>query len=362
MEHLGSPYFFFLAIGFGFGFLYLVRVGEANGLPRLGLIDICIAAILGGLIGGRLLHVVAEPLPGHALQAQEVEGLRLKAPELDPELRGELELALAKRPVPAAWLFLVEMEPGEARAEALLLLKEDPHSVPVWLWYRTHPSHIPQFWRGGLAYFGGLILAVILCVIATLRHGMPLREAADITAPAIILGLVFGRLGCFLGGCCYGSVCDPAWWSTAPSWYPPPVGGIARYPTALASSLFALALFFALRWIHRRRAFPGEVFLAMLVLYAPGRFVIEALRADPRGGAGGLSTTQLLVLVSGAPALALWVAGRIRGSEEPAPAPKPTSPPALAAEHPPLGAPTSSLPPDIPTPPEPVESPPCPNE
>ena len=123
---------------------------------------------------------------------------------------------------------------------------------------------------------------------------------------------MFGRLGCFLGGCCYGSVCEAAWWATPPSWYPAPVGGIPRYPTAFASALFALGLFFALRWIRARRAFEGEVFLAMLVLYAPGRYVIEALRADPRGGAGGLSTTQLLVLVSGAPALALWVAGRLR--------------------------------------------------
>jgi len=312
VEHLGSPYFLFLAIGFALGFVYLVRVGESEGFQRLGLIDICIAAILGGLIGGRILHVVAEPLPAHPLQAGEVERLRERAPELDPVLQGHLNSALAKRPVPAVWLFLVEMPEGQARAEALRLVETDAQNVPVWLWYRTHPSHIPQFWRGGLAYFGGLILAVILCVIATLKHGLPLRRIADITAPAIILGLVFGRLGCFLGGCCYGSVCEAAWWATPPSWYPAPVGGVPRYPTAFASALFALGLFFALRWIRRRRAFEGEVFLAMLVLYAPGRFVIEALRADPRGGAGGLSTTQLLVLLSGAPALALWVAGRLR--------------------------------------------------
>ncbi|MBL4846733.1 MAG: prolipoprotein diacylglyceryl transferase [Planctomycetes bacterium] len=367
MEHLGSPYFLFLAIGFGFGFLYLVRVGEARGLPRLGLIDVCIAAILGGLIGGRILHVVAEPLPGHDLQPHQIQELADKAPTLDPELQAKLQTALATPPVPAAWLFLVEMPAGEARSEAFVHLAKDKNSVPVWLWYRTHPSHIPQFWRGGLAYFGGLILAVILCLVATVRHKMPVREAADITAPAIILGLAFGRIGCFLGGCCYGAECDPAWWSDQPSWYPAPVGGTHRYPTAIASAVFAFALFLALREIHKRRAFPGEVFLAMIVLYAPGRFVIEALRADPRGGAGGLSTTQLLVLISGAPALALWVVLRLR-APAPTPEPKPKESPSDDFKLPPpadLGAPPEpSADPqsEAPPPAKDVESPPCPNE
>jgi prolipoprotein diacylglyceryltransferase len=368
VEHLGSPYFLFLAIGFALGFVYLVKVGESEGFPRLGLIDICIAAILGGLIGGRILHVVAEPLPAHDLQANEIERLRAELPERDPVLQRHLTQALAKRPVPAVWLFLVEMPEGEARAEALRLVQSDPQGVPVRLWYRTHPSHILQFWRGGLAYFGGLILAVILCVLATLKHKLPLRRVADITAPAIILGLVFGRLGCFLGGCCYGATCEASWWATPPSWYPPPVGGVARYPTAFASALFALALFFALRWIRRRRAFEGEVFLAMLVLYAPGRFVIEALRADPRGGAGGLSTTQLLVLVSGVPALALWVLGRLRGPAPPAKdaPPRPGTPSSdttnSGSSGPAEGGPESSPPDGAPPPAKAVESPPCPRK
>lgn len=361
MEHLGSPYFLFLAIGFALGFLYLVRVGEAEGFQRLGLIDICIAAILGGLIGGRILHVVAEPLPAHPLQAAEVEVLRAKLVDRDPVLQRHLAEALSQPSVPAVWLFLAEMPEGEARAEALKLVESDPHSVPVWLWYRTHPSHIPQFWRGGLAYFGGLILAVVLCVIATLKHGLPLRRIADITAPAIILGLVFGRLGCFLGGCCYGATCEAAWWATQPSWYPAPVGGVPRYPTAFASALFALALFFALRWIRRRRAFEGEVFLAMLVLYAPGRFLIEALRADPRGGAGGLSTTQLLVLVSGVPALALWILGRVRAPQASSGDAGPQDP-APGESDSPSEAPESSPPPPASPPAKDVESPPCPSE
>ena len=310
MEHLGSPYFLFLAIGFGCGFLWLVRAGVARGLPRLGLIDVCIAAILGGICGGRLLHVVAEPLPSHELQPHETQALKAKLPEADAELRAALNQALASHPIPAGWQFIAEMPPGAPRTEAVAAIRSDPTAVPVLLWYRAYPSHIPQFWRGGLAYFGGLVVAVVACLVVTLRHGMPVREVADATAPAIILGLIFGRVGCYLGGCCFGAVCDAVWWAAPPPWYPPPTGGVPRYPTALLSVAFALLLFLALRAIYRRRSFAGEAFLAMFVLYAPGRFLIESLRADPRGGAGGLSTTQLLVVLSGVPALVLWILGR----------------------------------------------------
>lgn len=357
MEQLGSPYFLFLAIGFAFGFLWLVRTGEARGLPRLGLIDVCIAAILGGICGGRLLHVVAEPLPAHDLQPREIAELEAKLPELDPALRLALGRALQRRPVPAGWQFLAEMPAGAPRREALEAMDRDPSQVPVWLWYRAFPSHVPQFWRGGLAYFGGLVVAVLACLAVTLWHRMPVREAADAAAPAIILGLVFGRIGCFLGGCCYGAVCAPAWYATQPSWYAPPTGGVPRYPTALLSAGFALLLFLALRAIYARRAFAGEAFLALLVLYAPGRYLIEDLRADPRGGAGGLSTTQLLVLISGAPALVLWVWGRL-SSEGLGPLKSVSESEGRLGDEEAASRAPASQPPPV----EGVESPPCPSE
>ena len=49
-----------------------------------------------------------------------------------------------------------------------------------------------------------------------------------------------------------------------------------------------------------------SIFLAFLALYAPGRFVVESLRADPRGGGLGLSTSQWIALVTGLPAALGW--------------------------------------------------------
>ncbi|MGE0709278.1 MAG: prolipoprotein diacylglyceryl transferase [Planctomycetota bacterium] len=308
----GSPYFLLLSIGMALGCHWALRWAPRLGIARLALIDVCIAAVVGGIVGSRVLHVVAEPLPGHALTSHELDDLRARLPELDPAGRALLEEALASAPVAAPWSFVARVPPGPVRDEMVAAIRRDPTQVPAWLWYRAHPGYALQFWRGGLAYIGGLALAVALCLTVAWRHGQDLRDVADLTSPAIALGLVFGRIGCFLGGCCYGAVCPPAWWAHQPSWYGPPVGGVPRYPTALLSSAAALAVFLALRLLIQRRRFHGEVFLALLVLYAPGRFLIESLRADPRGGALGLSTSQLGVLVTGLPALVLWIAGRTR--------------------------------------------------
>ena len=76
---------------------------------------------------------------------------------------------------------------------------------------------------GGLEYYGGLIAAVVGCLVylwffarqwaagddpaAPVRRRPSLRLYLDIVAPAVMLGLAFGRAGCFLNGCCWGGLC-----------------------------------------------------------------------------------------------------------------------------------------------------------
>jgi len=63
-------------------------------------------------------------------------------------------------------------------------------------------------WNGGLVFYGGLVTATIGLMIYIRRHRLPVWKLADAAAPAIMLGLAFGRIGCFLNGCCWGAVCD----------------------------------------------------------------------------------------------------------------------------------------------------------
>ena len=61
---------------------------------------------------------------------------------------------------------------------------------------------------GGLVYYGGFLLAFpTLCYFAV-RKGLPLLRSMDIVAPALMIGLGFGRVGCFLNGCCWGQHCE----------------------------------------------------------------------------------------------------------------------------------------------------------
>jgi phosphatidylglycerol:prolipoprotein diacylglycerol transferase len=64
---------------------------------------------------------------------------------------------------------------------------------------------------GGLTYYGGFLLAFPSLVMYAIHKKVPLRTAMDIAAPCIVIGLGFGRIGCFLNGCCYGAQCDAGW-------------------------------------------------------------------------------------------------------------------------------------------------------
>ena len=73
--------------------------------------------------------------------------------------------------------------------------------------YRDQIKGVLDFfaiWKGGLVFYGGLILAIISLSIYVARKKLPLWKVADAAAPAIMIGLAIGRIGCFLNGCCWG--------------------------------------------------------------------------------------------------------------------------------------------------------------
>jgi phosphatidylglycerol:prolipoprotein diacylglycerol transferase len=60
---------------------------------------------------------------------------------------------------------------------------------------------------GGLVVYGSLIGAMVALVVYTKWQGMNWRRAADIMAPALLIGVAIGRLGCLMNGCCFGGPC-----------------------------------------------------------------------------------------------------------------------------------------------------------
>ncbi|MDX9723151.1 MAG: prolipoprotein diacylglyceryl transferase [Myxococcota bacterium] len=190
-----------------------------------------------------------------------------------------------------------------------------------------------KFWSGGLTYYGGLLLAMLAAVVLTRRWGFRFLDYADMTAPGIALALAFGRIGCFLSGCCFGGVCEAPWAVHFPAgsdaWrlhrrehWPELVAqyrasgvweSLSVHPTQLYES-GAMLLTFALLWfgLRKRRRFEGQSIAWLMILYSLVRFTIEFWRADQRGGVGWFSTSQWISV----PLLLLGVYLLWRGSKQ----------------------------------------------
>lgn len=63
-------------------------------------------------------------------------------------------------------------------------------------------------WQGGLELLGGVLAAIGVITIYLRLHKLPVRQYLDILAVGLMLALGFGRIGCFLNGCCYGRPAD----------------------------------------------------------------------------------------------------------------------------------------------------------
>jgi len=156
--------------------------------------------------------------------------------------------------------------------------------------------------HGGLVYYGGLIGATISGLSYLAWKKLPVWKIADILAPSIALGSVFGRIGCLLNGCCYGRACDLPWAIRFP--FDHETHGHPVHPTQIYDALLNLILYLALAWLFRRhtktrmkvgklrmdkseQAVPrscsladGQIFALYLIGYAIFRTISESFRGD----------------------------------------------------------------------------------
>ncbi|HWH68129.1 MAG TPA: prolipoprotein diacylglyceryl transferase, partial [Candidatus Sulfotelmatobacter sp.] len=139
-------------------------------------------------------------------------------------------------------------------------------------------SEIFMVQHGGLVYYGGLMGSCLACILYARLKKVRLWQLADIMAPSVALGYVFGRIGCLMNGCCYGRACTLPWAIHFPvghETYPNAV-----HPTQIYDSLLNLGFYLALAWLYRHKKFEGQVFAAYLIGYALLRSLVEAFRGD----------------------------------------------------------------------------------
>jgi phosphatidylglycerol:prolipoprotein diacylglycerol transferase len=166
--------------------------------------------------------------------------------------------------------------------------------------FLNHPLKIFALWEGGLDFQGGLFLGLIVAFYYLRRHGWPWRVAFDALAVGAPLGQFFGRIGCFMAGCCYGTPTQVPWavvFTNPASLCPLRV---PVHPAQLYESFLALGVFGFLYWFRTRKRYSGQVVLLYLFLAGLVRFVVEFFRSplDYRGPLyfGWMPLTQFLAL------------------------------------------------------------------
>jgi phosphatidylglycerol:prolipoprotein diacylglycerol transferase len=75
--------------------------------------------------------------------------------------------------------------------------------------------------EGGLVIYGCVLCGAIGLIAFVRTHKIPGFALADLMAPGLMIGIAFGRIGCFLNGCCFGGVCELPWAMRFPAGSPP---------------------------------------------------------------------------------------------------------------------------------------------
>ena len=214
-----------------------------------------------------------------------------------------------------------------ARASSVLENLGDYTRSDLSAWRNLYNMINPR--SGGLTFYGGLILATPFVTWYALHKKLPPRVTMDIIAPCVTLGLGIGRIGCFLGGCCYGAGATVPWAVQFPYYsdayvdqfygyngehlhHMPPgqllviteSGVRLRDPASFANEPDTVALAKAERSnpVHPAQLYstftsllqtaillvyftlphtPGRGFPLMLMMEGPSRFLLEMLRVEP---------------------------------------------------------------------------------
>ena len=176
--------------------------------------------------------------------------------------------------------------------------------------------------RAGFVVYGGIIAGVLCCLLYCHIKKLSFLQYFDLIIPEVAIAQGFGRIGCFLAGCCYGRQTDSAFGVIFPEGSLAPAG-VKLIPTQLISAagdiLFAVILIVisdvvfksvvygnsrndaesSEKTASRSKKFghvAGDIGCLYLWMYGVGRFLIEFLRDDYRGAVGALSTSQFISL------------------------------------------------------------------
>ncbi len=163
--------------------------------------------------------------------------------------------------------------------------------------------HDPNRWvilATGKSVTGALLGGYLAVEIAKRMLGYR-GTTGDWFAVIVPVGIVLGRVGCILRGCCLGRVCEPSWFTMNDA------NGVARWPAALVELLFNALMLGVILILRRQKILPGQHFHIYLMAYGLFRFFHEFLRDTPQivGPISGYQIAALGIFALGATGFAV---------------------------------------------------------
>lgn len=227
--------------------------------------------------------------------------------------------------------------------------------IQEWSYFANTPLDIVRFDKGGLVFYGGIIGGGGCLLVMTVLKKQRLWRVFDVVSSVVPLAHAFGRVGCFLNGCCFGRATQSWIGMRFPRILSAGGGGVLEgqewtitgspvfldhlnrglvdetmdcslpvHPTQLYAVGYNLIIFGLLSYVFLRRRREGNVAWTYLVCYGLARFVNEFFRADQPEVFAGLTGAQLMCAVLAAFGLIMLAAGR---RKERRPIPEPWAPP-----------------------------------
>jgi phosphatidylglycerol:prolipoprotein diacylglycerol transferase len=198
--------------------------------------------------------------------------------------------------------------------------------VTTW-YYLTHPLAAIDIRGGGLGIPGAVMGGALALFLYCRKHKISFAIFVDMIAPGLALAQAIGRWGNFVNQELYGAPTNLPWAIYIdPAHRLPEFASVSYYhPLFLYESLYNLINMAVLLWLGHKlkdRLQNGDIFLAYLVIYPVGRFLLEFLRLDPSPVAGLNVNQTLMGAIALVSAIALIIRHLHRTGARPA-APKP---------------------------------------
>ena len=151
-------------------------------------------------------------------------------------------------------------------------------------------KEIVKFTEGGLVIYGALFGTAVAFLWDVRRRKLPLLAMADLAMPTLLTGLAFGRIGCFLNGCCYGGETTLPWAVTFPRTSAPDSLSPPYAEQAAAGRFYGLHLGAQMAAHDRAETSPGEHDLAEVI--------VERLDRGSLAAASGMSRQEQILSIN----------------------------------------------------------------